>query len=735
MKIPFRQGIVRYEPPLFNVNPTTVDLVAAPNTPTIITFADRTQDYLWFEMNSIPDAWSIIPGGVDQWLYWDIDLGTGQRTFGSTLLRPLYGNRAPNQAILPSQAVPIANVVLTGGPGANYFEVVGNLTASLPPSKTFTISGSTNNNGTYTVVLTGSRFIPSANITIIPVNQTIPSNTGTLGSFTTPGSTIQNDQHWFDTQNGVMYVFQATGGPGGGRWIKKIRVFACFLSNGAVPVSVGADGPTLFTGTQIGLNTPVDAGEILFDSETGRPLVRRVNGSEIQFVTSESDLTTPSVFASSLKFNSLTVSAETQEPFAGYMVAEFSDFGKIVHADVNTAGNKPFGLVVENVDTNAFVNVVTSGSVSNPAWNWPTINQFVYCDNTGLLTQTPAFVDQVPVGVVLDKSTIYFGIPPGYVRPGGGPPGSGTVTSIDASGGTTGLIFTGGPITTSGTLTLSGTLTASHGGTGLTSLGSPNQVLRVNGSGTALEYATLSGTGTVTSVAASSGNSSITITGSPITTSGTLDLQVNPANVNHNALQNYVANEHINHASVSINAGTGLTGGGDLTTTRVLSLTNTGVTPGSYGNASNVASITVDAQGRITSVTNIPISGGGSGLQRYSLGGGSYVLASGPGVTLNMTPGNAVINGVPGVEIVSASLYVSPANASGTAFIVDFGENEGTGENTSYATMSAPTIQVWNDTAGRGLRATLSANLNTSPNTVQITGLTAGQPFWIKLTF
>lgn len=47
--------------------------------------------------------------------------------------------------------------------------------------------------------------------------------------------------------------------------------------------------------------------------------------------------------------------------------------------------------------------------------------------------------------------------------------GAGTVTSVDASGGTTGLSFSGGPITSSGTLTLAGTLVTDNGGTGLTS--------------------------------------------------------------------------------------------------------------------------------------------------------------------------------------------------------------------------------------------------------------------------
>ena len=49
--------------------------------------------------------------------------------------------------------------------------------------------------------------------------------------------------------------------------------------------------------------------------------------------------------------------------------------------------------------------------------------------------------------------------------------GSGTVTSVDVSGGTTGLTTSGGPVTTSGTITLAGTLAVANGGTGITSFG------------------------------------------------------------------------------------------------------------------------------------------------------------------------------------------------------------------------------------------------------------------------
>ena len=59
---------------------------------------------------------------------------------------------------------------------------------------------------------------------------------------------------------------------------------------------------------------------------------------------------------------------------------------------------------------------------------------------------------------------------------------SGTVTSVDVSGGTTGLTTSGGPVTGSGTITLAGTLTVANGGTGATTLTANNVILGNGGS-------------------------------------------------------------------------------------------------------------------------------------------------------------------------------------------------------------------------------------------------------------
>jgi hypothetical protein len=59
-------------------------------------------------------------------------------------------------------------------------------------------------------------------------------------------------------------------------------------------------------------------------------------------------------------------------------------------------------------------------------------------------------------------------------------PTSGTVTSVAASGGTTGMTWSGSPITNSGTLTLGGTLSAGHGGTGFTGPSNIGDIIAAN---------------------------------------------------------------------------------------------------------------------------------------------------------------------------------------------------------------------------------------------------------------
>ena len=152
---------------------------------------------------------------------------------------------------------------------------------------------------------------------------------------------------------------------------------------------------------------------------------------------------------------------------------------------------------------------------------------------------TVAATDKVLVSDATDNNAKFVNISQLTAAIGGG-----TVTSVDGSGGSTGLTLTGGAITTSGTLTLGGTLNETSGGTGqstytagdilyadasnsLTKLaiGSAGKVLKVSGLGVPTWATDSNAGGTVTSItpAADSG------TGTAITTSGTLTLSSSSA--------------------------------------------------------------------------------------------------------------------------------------------------------------------------------------------------------------
>jgi hypothetical protein len=203
--------------------------------------------------------------------------------------------------------------------------------------------------------------------------------------------------------------------------------------------------------------------------------------------------------------------------------------------------------------------------------------------------------------------------------------GDGTVTSINASGGTTGLSFSGGPITTSGVLTLTGTPTKATniaGGvayqvayqtatdtTGFVSAPvSADTFLKWTGS--AFAWAALPGAGTVTSIDVSGGSTGLTFSGGPVTSAGVITM------------------------AGTLGTGYGGTGLATGTALSKLAIGSAGEVITSTGSAPQWTAQSSLSVGSATAATNL--AGGAAGSIPYQSGAGTTTfLASGTGVLVN----------------------------------------------------------------------------------------------------
>jgi len=209
------------------------------------------------------------------------------------------------------------------------------------------------------------------------------------------------------------------------------------------------------------------------------------------------------------------------------------------------------------------------------------------------------------------------------------PAQGGTVTSVDASGGSTGLLFTGGPITTSGTLTLSGTLNVANGGTGQTSY-TNGQLLIGNTTGNTLTKTTLTA-GTAINI--SNGAGSITVTNTApdqivsLTGAGTTVVSGTYPSFTITSNDAFVG-------TVTSVSGTGTVNG--------ITLTGTVTSSGSLTLGGTLSNVSLATQ--VTGT--LPVGNGGTGVTT-STGSGNNVLSTQPsfGSTIGVGGASASASG------------------------------------------------------------------------------------------
>lgn len=289
-------------------------------------------------------------------------------------------------------------------------------------------------------------------------------------------------------------------------------------TQGALPLGRGGTGDALSpvagavvysTGTKFALADPGLPGQVLTSDGAGEPYWQTISGTgtvtDVSVVTANgfagtvaNPNTTPAITVSTtvtgvVKGNGTALSAAV----AG---TDYVAPGVITGSGLTMATSRLLGRTTASSGAVEEITVGTGLSLSGGSLVNSAPDQVVsFTSGTGISVSGtyPAFTitntapDQI-VSLTGAGTTVVTGTYPNFTITSNDQY-TGTVTSVAASGGTTGLSFTGSPITTSGTLTLGGTLVVANGGTGATTAAGARTNLGAAASGANSDITSLSG--------------------------------------------------------------------------------------------------------------------------------------------------------------------------------------------------------------------------------------------------
>jgi hypothetical protein len=211
----------------------------------------------------------------------------------------------------------------------------------------------------------------------------------------------KEDQHWFDTSEMVMKVWN------GAAWIGKLRVFAAEYQNGASIIYYPL-------GSQCGIgggSKEYSSGSLVYDTNNNPAIISERIGNcfNSRFVTTETSLHAQFSKLANFRMESSISQAKAYENIPENYAVAYVGPNTIGLASCTDHKREAIGISSENISRGEVRSFTTKGFVRNEQWNFTEdAGHKLYVGMGGLIETKPIPKQSIQeIGIIIDPQTIY----------------------------------------------------------------------------------------------------------------------------------------------------------------------------------------------------------------------------------------------------------------------------------------------------------------------------------------
>jgi len=211
----------------------------------------------------------------------------------------------------------------------------------------------------------------------------------------------KKDQHWFDTSEMVMKIWNGVA------WIGKLRVFAAEFQNGANIIYYPL-------GSQVGVgggSKEYASGSLVYDTNHNPAIITQRVGNcfNSRFVTTETPLHAQFSKLANFRMESSVNQAKGYENIPEFYAVAYVEPNTIGLASCTDHKRPAIGIASENISRGEVRSFITKGFVRSEQWNFTEpAGHRLYVGMGGLIETKPIPKQSIQeIGIIIDPQTIF----------------------------------------------------------------------------------------------------------------------------------------------------------------------------------------------------------------------------------------------------------------------------------------------------------------------------------------